>query len=159
MPWFFSAPGKIYLALGTAVVVTVRSSLKPLLGCCFTPDLQSGPLHSASAPFTNMFIANANRFTDMVQPVIMPTSSWCQTDVSWPDETLMLNFWFGAYADGVGLGASVPNHSAAMFIMRVAIVSGQWSSAHLGWHFQDLIHILIKLLLLCSLWRLGPLNP
>ena len=70
-----SNPWRIHLAPGTAVVVTVRSSMKALMGGCLTPDLLRGPLHSGSAALTSMFIASAKRVTEMVQPVIMPTSS------------------------------------------------------------------------------------
>lgn len=67
--------------------------MKALMGSCLTPDLLSGPLHSVSAPLASMFIVSTNRVTDMVQPVIMPSSSWCQSDVSWPDETVKLISW------------------------------------------------------------------
>lgn len=46
--------------------------------------------HSASADLTIMFLANENSDTKIVQPVIMPFSSWCQADVSDPEETLNL---------------------------------------------------------------------
>ncbi len=39
---------------GTAVVVTVRSSMKALMGGCLTPDLLRGPLHSVSAALTSI---------------------------------------------------------------------------------------------------------
>ncbi len=65
--------------------------MKALMGGCLTPDLLRGPLHSVSAALTSISIASAKRVTEMVQPVIIPTSSWCQSDVSWPVETLKLN--------------------------------------------------------------------
>lgn len=86
-----SNPCRIHPAPGTAVVVTMSSSLKALMGGCLTPSLLSGPLHSVSAPLANMFTVSVKRVADMVQPLIMPTSSWRQSDVSWPDESLKLN--------------------------------------------------------------------
>ncbi|KAM3849659.1 mitogen-activated protein kinase kinase kinase kinase 2 [Diretmus argenteus] len=42
----FSKPRRIHLAPGTVVVITVRSSMKALMGGCLTPDLLRGPQHS-----------------------------------------------------------------------------------------------------------------
>jgi len=56
-----SNPWRIHLAPGTAVVLAVRSSMKALMGGCFTPDLLRGPRHSVSADLTSIFIANVKR--------------------------------------------------------------------------------------------------
>ena len=54
------------------------------------PDRDKGPLHSTSADFTSMFMARANRDTEIVQPVMMPFSRRCQSDVEVPEDTLRL---------------------------------------------------------------------
>lgn len=88
----FSRPWSIHLAPGADVVVTVRSSIKALMGGCRVPDLDRGPLHSVSAALTTMFMATAKRLTEIVHPVIMPFSSLCQSDVKLPEVTLSLKF-------------------------------------------------------------------
>lgn len=72
------------------VVVTVKSSMKALIGGWRTPVFVKGPLHSTSADLTIMFMARAKRMTEMVQPVIMSFSSLCQADVPDPNVTLSL---------------------------------------------------------------------
>lgn len=51
---------------GTAIAVTVRSSMKARIGGWLMPYLDRGPLHSTSAALTSMFIARANSVTDIV---------------------------------------------------------------------------------------------
>lgn len=74
----FSRPRRIHLHSGTDVVVTVRSSIKALMGGCRIPVLDRGPLHSTSATFTNTFKARANRITEIDQ---LWSLSWA--DASW----------------------------------------------------------------------------
>lgn len=88
----FSRPCRIHLHPGTDVVVTLKSSIKARIGGCRTQDLDKGPRHSVSAAFTNIFMARANRITEIVQPVMIPFSSRCQSDVTLPDVTLSLKF-------------------------------------------------------------------
>lgn len=57
---------------GTSVAVTVRSSIKALIGSWRVPELQGGPLHSTSAALTSIVMVRANSITNMVQPVMMP---------------------------------------------------------------------------------------
>lgn len=56
---------------GTDVVVTVRSSIKALIGRWHTPDFVKGRLDSTSADLTIMFMARANSVTEMIQPEII----------------------------------------------------------------------------------------
>eukprot|EP00058_Branchiostoma_floridae_P016073 XP_002601561.1 hypothetical protein BRAFLDRAFT_95800 [Branchiostoma floridae] len=58
-----SNPCRSHLHTGTVAVITVRSSMKARIGGCLVPDLDTGPLHPASAPLTIMFIASAKRGT------------------------------------------------------------------------------------------------
>lgn len=58
--------------LGTDVVVTLRSSMNALIGGCQEPDLENGLLRSTSTDFTSKFMANANRDTEIVPPVMIP---------------------------------------------------------------------------------------
>lgn len=64
--------------LPTDVVVTVKSSMKALMGGCWILNLDRRPLHSISAAFTNIFMAK----------VTIPFLS--QFDVMLPDVTLSL---------------------------------------------------------------------
>jgi len=48
-----SNPWRIHLAPGTTVV-TVRSSMKALMGGCLTPDLLRGPQHPVIIPTSNI---------------------------------------------------------------------------------------------------------
>lgn len=75
---------------GTVVTVMVRSSMKALIGGCRAPDLVNGPLHSTSADFTTMFMARKKRVTEMVQPVMIPFSNRCQSEVEDPAVILKL---------------------------------------------------------------------
>ncbi len=84
------SPWSSHLHPGTEAAVTVRSSIKALMGGCRVPDLDMGPLHFTSADLTIMFMARAKSGTEIVQPVMMPFSSRCQADVAVPDETLNL---------------------------------------------------------------------
>ena len=69
-------------------MVTVRSSINALIGCR-EPNLDKGPLHSTSADFRSIFMASANRDTEIVQPVMMPFSRRWQSDEV-PEDTLRL---------------------------------------------------------------------
>lgn len=80
----FSRPCRIHQHPGTDVVVTVKSSMKARIGGCRIPDLDKGPLQSVSAALTSMFMARANRMTEIVQPVMIPFLSRCQSDVTFP---------------------------------------------------------------------------
>lgn len=42
------------------------------------------------ADFTSMFMTKENKITEMVRPVIIPTSILCQPDVTTPEETVIL---------------------------------------------------------------------
>lgn len=86
----FSNPWRTHLPPATDDVVTVRSSIKALMGYCMSPDLDRGPLHSFSAVVATMFIARVKRITEIVHPVIIPFSSQCQSDVTFPEVTLSL---------------------------------------------------------------------
>lgn len=81
----FSKPISSHLQPGTDVVVTVRSSINAWVGVWQTPDLDKGPLHSASADLVSRFIAWAKRLTDTV---IIPFSNRCQSSVTVPEVTL-----------------------------------------------------------------------
>lgn len=87
----FSNPWRIHLDPSTVVVVTVRSSMKALIGGCPIPDLLRGPLHYDSADLTRMFITSMKRVTELVHPMMIPTSNRCQSKDSGPAETLKLN--------------------------------------------------------------------
>lgn len=87
----FSRPWRIHPLPGTDVVVTVRSSLKALIGGSCIPVFIKGRLHSTSADLTIIFMARAKKMTELVQPVIMPFSSLCQSDVPDPAVILRLN--------------------------------------------------------------------
>lgn len=47
-------------------------------------DLYLGTLHSGSADLTIMFICRTNGITEIVQAVMIPTSSLCQSDIVGP---------------------------------------------------------------------------
>lgn len=82
-----SSPWRSHLHPGTDVVITVKLSIKALMGACRVPDLD---LHSPLADLTIMFMASEKSGTEMVQLVIMPFSRRCQADVTWPVETRAL---------------------------------------------------------------------
>lgn len=82
------SPCKIHLLPGTDGVVTVRSSLKARIGGNCTPDFVSGSRHSTSADLTSIIMDRTKRITDIVQPVIIPFSSLCQSDVIDPEVNL-----------------------------------------------------------------------
>lgn len=75
---------------GTDVVVTLRSSMNALIRGCQEPDLENGLLHSTSTDFTSKFMANANRDTEIVPPVMTPFCRWCHFNVKVPEDTLRL---------------------------------------------------------------------
>lgn len=70
-------------------MVMVRLSMKALIGGNRNPDLVSGRLHSPSAVVTTIFVASAKRMTEMVQPVMIPFSSLCQSEVMDPEANLI----------------------------------------------------------------------
>lgn len=82
------SPCKIHLLPGTDGVVTVRSSIKARNEGNCTPDFVSGSRHSTSADLTSIIMDRTKRITDIVQPVIIPFSSLCQSDVIDPDVNL-----------------------------------------------------------------------
>lgn len=88
----FSRPCRIHQHTGTDVVVMVRLFIKVRMRGFRIPDLDSGPLHSVSTAFTNIFMVRANRITEIVQQVMIPFSSRCQFNVMLPDVTLSLKF-------------------------------------------------------------------
>ncbi len=53
--------------------------------------------HSASVDLTIMVMLKAKRMTEMVQPVIIPFSSQCQSDVLNQEVTLKPNLCFISY--------------------------------------------------------------
>lgn len=61
--------------------------VKALIDSYLTPDLPQGPQHSSFADLSSMFNVSAK----MVHPVIIPTSSLCQSEGSGPTEALSLN--------------------------------------------------------------------
>lgn len=65
--------------------------MKALIGCCLEPNFVFGLLHSTSADLKTIFMARAKRVTEVVQPVMIPFSSWCQLDDSDPKETSCCN--------------------------------------------------------------------
>lgn len=73
-----SSPWRSHLHPGTDIVITVKSSIKALIGGCWVPDLDLSPLHSTSADLTIMFMAGEKRVTKTIQPVIIPFSRQCQ---------------------------------------------------------------------------------
>ena len=81
----FSRLRRIHLLPMTDVVVTVRSSMYVLIGGWRTPVFIIGPWHSISA---DLFIARVKRVTDSVQPVMIPLSSLCQSEINILDEIL-----------------------------------------------------------------------
>lgn len=68
----FSRSWNIHLPPGTDVVLTVRLFIKALIGGCQMPELDRGPLHSASADLVAMFMARPKRLTEMAHLVIIP---------------------------------------------------------------------------------------
>lgn len=76
-----SRPFRIHLLPRTDAVVTVRSFMKALIGGCWIPDFEKGPLHCTSADFTSMFMASAKRITEMVHLVIIPFLSSCHSKI------------------------------------------------------------------------------
>lgn len=91
----FSRHWRIPLPPATDDAVTVRSSIKALIGSCSIPDLDKGPLHSFSAILTSIFMAKVKRITEMVC-LIIPFSSWCQSDATFPEVTLSLSSCFSS---------------------------------------------------------------
>ena len=84
----FSRLRRIHLLPMTDVVVTVRSSMYALIGGWRTPVFIIGPRHSISADFTIIFMARVKRVADSVQPVMIPLSSLCQSEINILDEFL-----------------------------------------------------------------------
>lgn len=72
---------QMHLLPGTVEVITVRLFHKSSDGGCWTLDFL-GPLHSASANLTSIFMASANRVTEIVHPVMIPFSDWRNSDVT-----------------------------------------------------------------------------
>ena len=84
----FSRLRRIDLLPITDVVVTIRSSMYALIGGWRTPVFIIGPQHSISADFTIIFMAGVKRVADSMQPVMIPLSSLCQSEIDILDEIL-----------------------------------------------------------------------
>lgn len=86
----YCKPWRICLVPDTENVVMVRPSMKVLIRGCLMPDFVLGSLRSTSADLATVFMARAERVTEMVHPVMIPLSSQCQLDVLDLEVTLTL---------------------------------------------------------------------
>ena len=84
----FSRLRRIYLFPITDVVVIVRSSMYALIGSWRSPVFIIGPRYSTSADFTIIIMARVKRVADSVQPVMIPLSNLCQSEINILDEIL-----------------------------------------------------------------------
>lgn len=71
-------------------MVTVRSSIKAMMGGCCWAEFDVVPLHCGSADLVSIFMASENSMTEIVHPVMVLVSTLCQLDVVVPEETLTL---------------------------------------------------------------------